>query len=151
MLMRLWLLALLSGVLAAPALAALAGTADVTVSASFVPPAKGKDGAIRVSLLPKDPEVHVNEQPAPRLKLDPMQKLLLDKQPLPPSHAVVADPADAKYLDPLVPVSFPVAWAGAPPGAPQTITGSVVYFYCSKREGWCRRGSAEVEVEVKPK
>ena len=146
--MRLSLSALLAGALAVPA---AAGTADVAVSASFVPPAKGKEGAIRVSLQPQDPEVHVNELPAPRLKLDPAQKLLLDKQPPPPSHAVIADPADAKYLDPLLPVSFAVAWAGAPPAAPQTVSGSVVYYYCSKREGWCRRGTAQVEIEVRAK
>ena len=121
--------------------------AHFDLRASFVPPAKpGSDGVIAVQFVAKDPAIHLNEEPAPRVKLDPTQKVLLDKQP--PARTAAADPDSARYLDLSRPVRFPVAYApGAPKGA-QTVKATVVYFYCSSREGWCRRGSADVDVAV---
>lgn len=120
-----------------------------TVSATFLAPAKpGAAGAIAVTFVPLDPDVHVNQEPAPRLKLDPAQRALVDRQPPATSHVPTFDPDTARYLDPKLPVSFPVAWApGAPKGA-QTVKASLSYYYCSKREGWCRKGMAELEVPV---
>ncbi len=119
------------------------------VAASFVPPGKpGAAGAIAVSFLARDPDVHINQEPAPRLKLDPEQRTLLDRQPPPPKSVPVFDPEVARYLDLKKPVQFPVAFvANAAKGA-QTVKANVVFFYCSQREGWCRRGSADVEVGV---
>ena len=119
------------------------------VAASFVPPAKpGAGGAIAVSFLARDPDVHINEEPAPRLKLDPEQSALLDKQPPPPKSVPVYDPEATRYLDLKKPVQFPVAFAPSAVKGPQTVKASVVFFYCSQREGWCRRGSADIEVGV---
>ena len=120
-----------------------------TVSASFTAPAKaGEPGAVAVTFAAKDPDVQINEEPAPRLKLDPAQRVLLDKQPPPPAHIAPFDPATVRYLDTTFPVSFPVAWAGKPPASRETVKAEVVYFYCSKRDGWCRKGSAPVTVSV---
>src|SRR5262245_61599520 len=84
----------------------------LSVSASFKAPAKpGGLGAVLVTFVPKDPEVHVNEEPAPRLKLDPGQNLLVDKQTPPASRIEPFDPDNARYLDTTFPASFPVAWA----------------------------------------
>ena len=98
-------------------------------------------------LHPLDPDVYVNEEPAPRLKLDPLQTVLEDKQGPPSARASTGIPS--------TPLSRPFA-AGAlsvavAPGASKCSTtskASVVYFYCSKREAWCRRGTTEVEVAV---
>ncbi len=135
-------------ILAAPLFAA--SSADyVTVVAAYTAPGRaGANGAITVMLTPKDTAVHVNEDPPPRLKLDAEQRVLVDKQPPPPSRVANADPDAAKYLDPRMPVSFPVALAPGAPKGVQTVKGNVVYFFCSKREGWCRRGSADIEVPV---
>jgi hypothetical protein len=121
----------------------------VTLSANFVAPAKpGGSAAIAVTFIPTDPEVHVNQEPPPRLKLDSAQKVLVDRQLPAPTRGVAFDPDTAKYLDSRTPVSFPVAWApGAPKGA-QSVRASVSYFFCSKREGWCRKGTADVEVPI---
>jgi hypothetical protein len=120
-----------------------------TLSASFVPPPRaGAPGAVAVTFTPADPEIHVNQEPAPRLKLDPAQKVLVDRQKPAPSRAPRFDPETAKYLDTRLPVSFPVAWAPDAPKGTHSVRASVVYFYCSKREGWCRRGSAELEFPV---
>ncbi len=122
----------------------------VDVLASFVPPSQeGASPAIAVSLVPKTPDIRVNEVPAPRLKLDPSQALLLyepaARKSLPPSF----DPADAKYLDPDVPVRFSVELAGDAPKGIHTVKATVTYFYCSKRQGWCRKGTEKVELAVK--
>ena len=126
-----------------------AGPQHFTLSARFEPAAKaGAPAAIAVSFVPADPEVHINQEPPPRLKLDPTQNVLVDKQPPPPTRVVPYDPDTAKYLDTRLPVGFAVAWAPGAPKGPQLVRATVTYFYCSKREGWCRKGSTEVEIPV---
>jgi hypothetical protein len=119
------------------------------VAASYVAPKEAK-GAAAVSVLfsPTDPDVHINEDPAPRLKLDPGQVVLLDRQGPAPARAADFDPEKTHYLDLAKPVRFPVAIGPKAPKGSQDVTASVVYFYCSKREGWCRRGTALVEFTV---
>ena len=135
--------------LLAPAGALASGGEHFDVTASFVPPSKpGRPGAVAVTFVPKDPDVHINEEPEPRLKLDPLQTVLVDRQRPAPSRVAPFDPETAKYLDTALPVSFPVAWAGKAPKQPQLVSATVTYFYCSKREGWCRKGTTEVEVSV---
>ena len=136
---------------AAAVLAAPAGAPSphFTVAAAFASPAKpGANGSIQVTFTGRDPEVRINEEPAPRLKLDPGQSLLVDKQPPAGPSAPVFDPDKARYLDLGHPVSFPVAFAPGAAKGPQTVKAAVTYFYCSKREGWCRKGTAELEVPL---
>jgi hypothetical protein len=129
--------------------AASIGPRHFDVDASFVAPARpGGSGAIAVRFAPKDPDVHINEEPPPRLTLDLEQSTLVDKQAPPSKAAPVFDPATARYLDAAKPVRFPVAFARKAAKGPQTVKASVVYFYCSEREGWCRRGTSELEIAV---
>src|SRR5512138_1429205 len=96
---------------------AVGGTTYVEVEATYEAPVKaGADGAVAVLFKPTAPKIVVNENPAPRLKLDPAQTVLVDKQPPKAPSAPPADPAHAKYLDPQVPIRFAVALA---PGAPK--------------------------------
>jgi hypothetical protein len=129
--------------------AAPAGPQHFTLTASYAPAAKaGGDGAIAVTFTPRDADVHINENPPARLKLDPEQKVLLDKQAPAPPRVEPFDPEKVRYIDLALPVVFPVAVApGAPKGA-QSVKATVVYFYCSKSQGWCRRGSTDVDVSV---
>ena len=133
----------------AAGIAHAAGPQHFTLSTSYLPPAKASgNGIIAISFIPTDPEIHVNEAPAPRLKLDPAQTILVDKQAPPSERVTPYDPATAKYIDLALPLSFPVAIAkGAPKGA-QSVAGTVTYFYCSTREGWCRKGSTDIAVSV---
>ena len=126
-----------------------AGPQHFTLAAAYVPPAKGAaNGVVAVHFTGTDSEIHINELPAPRIKLDPDQKILLDKQTPPPERVAPYDPGNAKYIDLALPVVFPAAIAkGAPKGA-QTVAATVTYFYCSKREGWCRKGTTDVAVAV---
>ncbi len=119
------------------------------VVATFEPPRKGgAQGHVAVSFAALDPDVHINEEPAPRLKLDLAQTVLVDKQAPAPEKAADWDPDNPRYLNIAKPVKFPVAFAPTAPRGAQTVKGTVVYFYCSAREGWCRRGAAEIEVPV---
>jgi len=53
------------------------------------------------------------------------------------------------YLFPLaLPLVFPVAIAKGAPKGTQSVAATVTYFYCSKREGWCRKGNSEIAVTV---
>ena len=130
-------------------LLALLGSPHFTVTAAYQPPARaGADGAIAVSFAALDPDVRVNLEPAPRLRLEPAQRVLLDKQKPAPSTVPVFDPDTARYVDAGKPVTFPVALAPGAPKGTQAVKASLVFFYCSKRESWCRRGSDEIEVLV---
>jgi hypothetical protein len=108
-----------------------------------------RQGAVAVTFKAADPDVVVNETPGPRLALDPAQTVLVDKQPAPAKGARAPDPQDGKYLDLSLPVVFPVALASGATAGGHDVKANVTYFYCSKREGWCRKGTSEVEFDVK--
>lgn len=137
--------ALLLALLPAAAQAASARHFDVT--AAFAPAKKaGGNAAVLVTFRPLDPDVRVNESPAPRLRLDLAQAVLVDKQAPASSQVPDYDPLTARYLDITKPVSFPVGLAPTAPKGAHEVKASVVYFYCSTREAWCRRGVSDLLV-----
>ena len=132
-----------------PAATLAAPARHFEVTAAFNPPrAVSSDGAVAVTFLAVDPDLKVNENPAPRLKLDLAQAVLVDKQPPPANQVPDYDPLTARYLDPAKPVLFPVAIAKTAPKGTHEVRASVVFFYCSTREAWCRRGSADISFPV---
>jgi hypothetical protein len=122
-------------------------TADASphfeVTAHYRPGKAAGTGEVAVTFAPKDPDVKINTTPPPRLKLDEGQKLLAEK-----TAPRKAGAPDEKYLDLTFPVVFPVAVTGPLQGE-QTVKGALTYYYCSHREGWCRKGTADVEIPVK--
>jgi len=77
--------------LASPVFAA---SAHFDVQASYAPPPRAADkGEILVSFVPKVADVFVDEEPAPRLKLDAAQTVLVDRQ-APPPDRVTAIPGN---------------------------------------------------------
>ena len=125
-----------------------AGTRHFDLQATFVPAAGAKaDAAVAVLFTAKDPDVKINEIPAPKLKLDPAQSVLQSKEDAPKGAAAEA-PDQVRYLDLAAPVRFPVGLGGAATKGTHLVKGSVAYFYCSKREGWCRKGTTDVEIPV---
>jgi hypothetical protein len=127
--------------LALPALQAAAADKHFDVEAAFVPAAKpGVAAVVAIRFTATDPTLHVNADPAPRFKLDPQQTVLVDQSPAP----LKPEPT-ARYLDS---ARFPVAIASGAPKGLQSAKGTLTYTYCSKREGWCRKGSAELEIPV---
>jgi hypothetical protein len=113
------------------------------VAAEFHSGKSAGTGEVAVTFTAKDPDVRINTVPPPRLKLDEGQKVLAEK----PAPKPAGPPAE-KYLDTTFPVVFPVAVVGAARGE-RTVKGAVTYFYCSHREGWCRKGTADVDIAVK--
>jgi hypothetical protein len=142
------LLAALLLVCAAP-LSRAAGLRYLDVEATYLPPSgSGRGALVAVSFLPREAEIRVNE--APRLSLDPLQAVLVERGPSrAASSAANGNSEGARYVDPLVPVTFPVALAPKAPRGTHAVKATVTYFYCSKREGWCRKGASEVELQVK--
>jgi hypothetical protein len=119
------------------------------VTAAFNPAkTAAANAAVAVTFRSLDPDVKINETPAPRLKLDLAQTVLVDRQPPPSSQVPDYDPLTARYLDIARPVLFPVAIAPTAPRGAQEVKASVVYFYCSTREAWCRRGTADLLIPV---
>jgi hypothetical protein len=136
-------------VMLVPAAALAAPPRHFDVTAAFIPAKKAAANAtVAVTFRPLDPDVKVNETPPPRLKLDLEQAVLVDKQAPPSSQVPDYDPLTARYLDAAKPVLFPVAIAPTAPKGAHEVKASVVYFYCSTREAWCRRGTADFLVPV---
>lgn len=113
------------------------------ISAEYRPGKTAGTGEVAVTFSPKDPDVKINTTPPPRLKLDEGQKVLAEK----PAPKKAAAP-DEKYLDLTFPVVFPVS-VTAPVSSEQNVKGALTFYYCSHREGWCRKGTADVEIPVK--
>lgn len=146
-------LSLMTLTLATIALGAVAGLASagefVALKAAYEPPAKkGADGAIAVTFTPLQPKIVINENPAPRLKLEDGQTILEDRQPPRKPVRPPADPSNAKHLDPKIPVRFAVAPRPDAPRGKHTVTARVTYFFCSKLQEWCRKGTEDVKVDV---
>jgi hypothetical protein len=127
-----------------PAAVQAASARHFDVTAAFVPAKAARSAAVVVTFRPLDADVRVNQSPAPRLRLDLAQAVLVDKQAPASSQVPDYDPLTARYLDTARPVSFPVGIAPTAPKGSHEVKASVVYFYCSTREAWCRRGTAEV-------
>jgi hypothetical protein len=132
-----------------PAVALAASARHFELEASFNPPkAPGGTGSVAVAFRPLDPDLKVNDTPAPRLKLDLAQTVLVDKQAPVSGQVPDYDPLTAKYLDPAKPVLFPAAITPTAHAGSHSVKASVVYFYCSTREAWCRRGSTDIQIPV---
>ncbi len=136
-----------------PAVALADGLQHFSLIASFVPAKKpGRPAHVAVSFRALDPDLRLNESPAPRLILDLEQTVLIDEQAARRAGEAFSagdgDPLTARYHDLAKPVLFPVAIAPTAPKGEQLVKGSVAFFYCSQREAWCRRGVRDVEIPL---
>ncbi len=118
---------------------------DVT-AAYEAPSKKGAPGAIVFEFKRKDPDVNINEDPAPRIKFAAGSPLVAP--PPPKSSGAIPDPANAHYLDLSRPVRFAVTVAADATKGGGTAKTTLSYFYCSKRENWCRKGTADFDLAV---
>jgi len=117
------------------------------VMAAYEAPArKGAPAHIVFEFKKKDPDVNINEDPAPRIKFAAGSPLVAP--PPPKSSGVIPDPENAHYLDLTKPVRFPVTTAPEAAKGLSTVHTSVSYFYCSKRENWYRKGTADFDLTV---
>ncbi len=107
----------------------------------------GGERDVVVRFMPLLPSVHVNAEPAPRLALDPEQRLLRESPRTAPPATRLAFP-HGRYLDTRVGVRFPARVVPGAKAGRHTLRGTLTYFYCSVTEGWCRRAQDEVEIEA---
>jgi hypothetical protein len=136
---------LLQGALQMTASATPSQHFDVT-AAYEAPAKKGAPANIVFEFKRKDPDVNINEDPAPRIKFSDGSPLVA---PVPPkSSGLGPDLANAHYLDLAKPVRFPVAVATNAARGLSTVKTTVSFFYCSKRENWCRKGTADFDLAV---
>jgi hypothetical protein len=140
---------LLLALLVLPVVGAAGPRSDFDLLASFEPPQEpGEDAAVAVRFRALDPDLRLNETPAPRLRLDLLETVLIDRQAPAPRRVPVYDPLTARYLDVSDPVRFDVEISPTAPRGLQTIEAEVVFFYCSVRAAWCRRAIADIEFTV---
>jgi len=117
------------------------------VSAAYEAPArKGSPAHLVFEFKRKDPDVNVNEDPAPRIKFAAGAPLVAP--PPPKSSGIIPDPANAHYLDLEKAVRFPVTQAPDAAKGMSKVRTTLSYFYCSKRENWCRKGTADFDLPV---
>lgn len=102
----------------------------------------GQEGKIVISMNVRDGYV-INRIPPIQLKLEPVGGLRLDDMNMTSSSE---DPksTDSYYVD--VP-TFDVDLVAVESGSYE-IAGELVYFFCSKADGFCARQTAEVNVPV---
>jgi len=133
--------------LASPALA-VGPRQFFELQAVYVAPSAGEQkGSVSVMFLARDPDVHINERPAARLQLAEDQRILIDEQ-APPLPLEPIDPDAITYLDISQPVLFSVAIADGAPSGTHEVDAKVVFYFCSSRAGWCRRGKTEIQIAV---
>ena len=119
------------------------------VKASFTPAKRNGAGEVGVHFVAKDPDVKINEFPPPRLKLERgPATVAVPTRPVAAMKGGESGAAPGHYLDLTLPVTFPVTLDPTTPRGSHDATGTVTYFYCSKREGWCRKGTTEVAFPI---
>jgi len=143
---------ILSVILTAGALFQSAGapTPHFDVRASFSAPRRAGPAEVAVQFVAKDPDVKINEVPAPRLKLStgPATVVSVPAKPSAAAKDGGSGSEPGRYLDLTLPVTFPVTIDPTAARGSHDVKGTVAYFYCSKREGWCRKGTAEVAFPI---
>ena len=117
------------------------------VTASYAPRRAGA-GEVAVRFVARDPDVKINESPAPKLKLEEGPVVVVPPAPARPAAQRGEGDKPAAYLDLTLPVAFPVTVAPGTAKGAHDARGTVTYFYCSKREHWCRRGVTEIAFSV---
>src|SRR5687768_8556362 len=100
---------LLAGVLLVGAFPAGPPMTHFDVSAAFKPPRGESAGEVAVQFVARDPDVKINEIPAPRLKLvSGPATVAAPARPAPDTAAAPGANGSGRYLDLTLPVTFPV-------------------------------------------
>jgi len=102
----------------------------------------GKTGIILVTFTPAD-DIHVNAVPPVEFSLRSARAFRLSSKP-----TQIAD-KESGYLLTRSPVAQPFRLSKSVPPGVYRMAGTVVYFYCSDIEGWCRKHVEPVECFVK--
>jgi hypothetical protein len=130
--------------LGAQLLATGAGTLPQVLAADY-PSSEvvvGDDAEVKVALTVRDGYL-INHTPPMQLKLEPVPGLTLAESTI-SSPPLDPDSTDVYYVN--VP-DFTIGVTAARPGT-YTLSGELVYFFCSQADGFCARQTLDVAVPV---
>lgn len=127
--------------LAAPL--ASAGEAPFLVTAEWEPGSAKRPGAVVLRFSPDADDLRVNRVPAPRLEWP--QGVAAEPVSAPgETRPASAAPGDPQYL--ADGEAYRLYFATAPTKG--MVEGKVVFFYCSKNAGWCKKGVSPVSLAL---
>ena len=112
-------------------------TVEITLKEATL--ASGAAGEMAISFAPAA-GIHVNSTPAPEFTLDSSSLASLSGR--------LTFPKGTQYLKPASAVKqrFQLS-RGAKPG-PVTLKGTLTYYFCSDKEGWCSKYKQPVEIAL---
>jgi hypothetical protein len=112
---------------------------DVTLANATLQP--GGKGTILVSFSPID-GIHINVDPPITVKIEKNQFIALEGGP------DVNTDKEIGFLSTSTPVEQHFNVSGKARSGEQTITGTIVYYFCSDTEGWCRKLSQRITLKL---
>ncbi|MCM2256507.1 MAG: hypothetical protein NDJ94_12645 [Vicinamibacteria bacterium] len=128
-------------ILAAPL--AGAGEAPFLVTAQWEPGSAKRPGAVVLRFSPDAEDLRVNRVPAPRLEW-PQGVAAVPASAPGETRPVSAAPGDPQYL--ADGEAYRLYFATSPTSG--VVEGKVVFFYCSKNAGWCKKGVSPVSLAL---
>lgn len=123
-----------------------AGEAPFLVTAQWEPGSAQRPGAVVLRFSPDAEDLRVNRVPAPRLEWPQGVAAVPASAPgeTRAVSAVSAAPDDPQYL--ADGEAYRLYFATAPTRG--VVEGKVVFFYCSKNAGWCKKGVSPVSLAL---
>lgn len=102
-----------------------------------------KAGSTAEVLMRLQPEkgIHIN--------LEPPISFVLDSSSVVTSKGKLEIPKKEKFLDTSKPLKQSFVFSSTVKARPQTIKGTLTYYYCSDAEGWCSKFKQPIEVTLK--
>lgn len=127
------------------AAAPLAGAAEAPflVTAEWEPGSTKRPGAVVLRFSPDAEDLRVNRVPPPRLEWPQGVRAAPAVAPG-ETRPVSTAPADPQYL--ADGEAYRLYFATAPTKG--MVEGKVVFFYCSKNAGWCKKGVSPVSLAL---
>lgn len=108
---------------------------DVTIEPSSLKP--GGRGEILIQFQPVD-GIHINTAPPTEFNLAEGSPLTLVGEPIVPKDSTTG------YLDARKPMRYTVSVSKSARSGSMKVSGTLVYYFCSDKEGWCLRWKENV-------
>ncbi len=112
---------------------------EVSVEPTTLKP--GATGEIRIQFQPND-GIHVNAEPPTQLKFADGSAITLIGDPTVPTDSTTG------YVDVTRPLTYTFGVDRDAPSGRINVNGTLVYYFCSDKEGWCLRWKADVALTL---
>lgn len=101
----------------------------------------GGNGTILISFVPVD-GIHINADPPVRAKIQKNRLLSLKGDP------DISIDKESGYLSTSTPVKQRFAVSSKATPGEHTVKGTIIYYFCSDTEGWCRKFSQPMTLKL---